>query len=185
MSTLEIFATIFTVLCVILAVKRSTLQYPIGIIGTILYFFVFYNVQLYASAGLQIFFLFVQIYGWWYWLKGDKGKKPKIMNMDGSWITWGCIIGIIFIFSGNLLNTFTNANMARLDSMIFGFSIFAQFLLDRKKIETWFVWAVVNVISIFVYFNQGLMLTGWLYTFLLINTIWGYFEWKKHLNQNP
>lgn len=185
MSTLEIFATIFTVLCVVLAVKRSTLQYPIGIIGTILYFFVFREVQLYASAGLQIFFLFVQLYGWWFWLYGDQGKRPKITTLSkqalAAFLGVGLVVSVLF---GKGLNLFTNANMAVLDSVIFGFSVIAQFFLDRKKIETWFVWAIVNVVSIFVYFGQGLALTGWLYVFLLINTIWGYIEWKKNLNTN-
>lgn len=182
MSVLEIFATIFTVACVILAVKRSTWQYPIGLIGTVLYYFVFQGVQLYASAGLQIFFLFVQLYGWWFWLYGDQGKKPKITNLRPlillTTLVCGLFISTIF---GQVLNHYTNANMAKLDSIIFGFSVIAQFLLDRKKIETWIVWALVNVLSIFVYFGQGLNLTGWLYVGLLINTVWGYIEWKKNL----
>lgn len=186
MSTLEIFATIFTVLCVILAVKRSTWQYPIGLIGTVLYYFVFQKVGLYASAGLQIFFLAVQLYGWWFWLYGDAGKKPKITSISAfTWINilvWGTLASYTL---GEYLNIFTNANMAVLDTFIFGFSVIAQFLLDRKKIETWIVWAIVNMVSIFVYFGQGLMLTGWLYVFLLINTVWGYIEWKKNFNKNP
>jgi nicotinamide mononucleotide transporter len=186
MSTLEIFATIFTVLCVILAVKRSTWQYPVGLIGTILYYFVFQQVQLYASAGLQIFFLLVQLYGWWFWLYGDAGKKPKITTLQTSTLVCILVIGLIVsILAGSILNHFTNANMAKLDASIFGFSVIAQFLLDRKKIETWIVWAIVNVVSIFVYFGQGLVLTGWLYVFLLINTVWGYIEWKKNFNKNP
>ena len=186
MSILEIFATIFTVLCVILAVKRSTWQYPVGLIGTILYYFVFTQVQLYASAGLQIFFLLVQLYGWWFWLYGDAGKKPKITNLRTPILLYTLSIGLVVsVIAGNVLNQFTNANMAKLDSSIFGFSVIAQFFLDRKKIETWIVWAIVNVVSIFVYFGQGLVLTGWLYVFLLINTIWGYIEWKKNLNKDP
>jgi nicotinamide mononucleotide transporter len=56
---LEIAATGFTLVCVILAVKRSLWQFPFGILGTALGFFVFWRAQLYSSAVLQPIFMAV------------------------------------------------------------------------------------------------------------------------------
>lgn len=71
--------------------------------------------------------------------------------------------------------------MASLDAQIFGFSILAQFLLDRKKIESWVIWALVNVVSVYVYFSMGLTMTAILYIGLLLNTVIGYHMWNKEL----
>lgn len=66
-----------------------------------------------------------------------------------------------------------------MDSAIFALSALAQFLLDRKKLETWIVWALVNVLSVFVYASQELWLTTALYCGLLANCAWGWSEWRK------
>ena len=78
MATLEILATAATVAYVLFAVKRSLWQYPVGLLATVLFFFVFLEARLYASTALQVLFAAVQLYGWWYWLRGDHGKRPNM-----------------------------------------------------------------------------------------------------------
>ncbi len=179
MSLLEIFATVTTVLCVLLAVKRNVWNYPIGIVGTIAFFFVFWNAGLVSSAYLQVFFTFVQIYGWWFWLKGDRGAKPIVTTTSPLFL---CSSAVVVLLASACLSVFTSmmgAQMAFLDASIFGLSVLAQFLMDRKKLESWPTWALVNVISIIVYGGQGLWVTTALYAGLLVNTAWGYYEWRK------
>jgi len=178
MSTLEIIATVLTVACVLLANFRSTWQYPIGILGTIAFFFVVWSAQLYANAGLQVFFTAVQFYGWWYWLRGRDGGKPPITRFEPLW--HACLLtAFVSAAAGYFLNLYTDANMATVDALVFGFSVFAQFLLDRKKIETWFVWLGVNVMSVYLYFGAGLYLLAGLYTALAINCFIAYNMWYK------
>lgn len=181
MSLLEIIATVLTVACVLLAVKRNIWTYPIGIVGTVLFFFVFWNAQLYSSAYLQVFFTFVQFYGWWFWLYGDKGSKPRITTTPLYVLGAAVFVTVLGAFSLSTVMTAVGAQMALLDSGIFVLSVIAQFMLDRKKIETWIMWAIVNVISIYVYREQGLIVTALLYLGLLFNTAWGYYEWRKEL----
>lgn len=180
MSLLEILATIVTVACVFLAVKRSTWQYPVGIVGTILFFFVFLNAKLYASAGLQVFFTAVQVYGWWFWLRGYHGKAPPITSWP-HYITVSVVLASLGVglLLAAILNGYTDAKVAGWDSLLFGLSMGAQFLLDRKKLETWIVWGLVNALSVYVYGTQGLTITAWLYAGLFLNAFWGYHEWAK------
>ena len=186
MSPLEIFATIFTVACVGLANIRSTWQYPIGIIGTILFFFVFWKVGLMSSALLQVVFTFVQIYGWWFWLRGDAGSKPKITSflLDKTsnnylWYFGGLAVAIAACFPlGWIMQSF-GAVMSINDACLFTTSILAQFWLDRKKLETWTAWGLVNAGSVYVYANQGLIVTTILYIGLFVNAFVGYYLWKK------
>lgn len=177
MTGLEIIATVLTVACVGLANFRSTWQYPVGILGTVAFFFVVWSAGLFANAGLQVFFLFVQLYGWWYWLYGNKGEKPRITtfgwDMTAAWIV---LSAAIFAFAGNFLG------LLPLDGAVFGLSVFAQFLLDRKKIENWVVWAVVNVASVYLYLGAELYLLAALYAGLLINTGVAFAMWKDELD---
>ncbi len=179
MTWLEVVATVFSAVCVFLAVKRKVISYPIGIVGTIAFFFVFWRIGLYSSAMLQVFFTAVQVYGWWFWLKGDKGAKPLITRVNRNWIIGGVAAALIGGFGLSLITGALGAKMALADAGIFGLSVVAQFFLDRKKLENWIVWIGVNVISIYVYGSQGLALTTLLYVIFLVNAFYGYWEWRK------
>lgn len=182
MQPLEIAATVFTLASVVLAVKRSLWQFPSGIIGTGLGFFVFRDAQLYASAALQPFFIAVLAYGWWYWLKGEKGGRPPIRSTPVWLVLASCLVALAAAAGGAwALDTFTDAQMALPDASIFGLSVVAQILLDRKRIENWPVWVVINLVSVYVYASQGLWLYTGLYVFFFFNAFWGWWEWRREM----
>lgn len=184
MSPLEIAATAFTAACVILGVKQSLWQFPTGLVGTGLFFFVFWNGQLYSSAALQIFFLVVQVYGWWFWLRGTKGHRPPIRSTNPLIVAGFCALALALAAAVAWgLSTWTNAKMALLDACIFGLSVVAQFLLDRKRIENWPVWIAINILSIWVYANQKLWTPTALYVFFFFNAFWGWWEWRKAMRK--
>lgn len=179
---LEIAATVLTLICVILAVKRSLWQFPFGIIGTGLGFFVFWRAQLYSSAVLQPVFIAVQIYGWWYWLKGDSSRPPPIKSTSAWLVAAACLAALgVAAVAAFALQALTDANMAMADAAIFALSIVAQVLLSRKRIETWPVWVAVNAISVYVYASQALWLYATLYAFFFFNAFWGWWEWRREM----
>src|SRR5262245_3562898 len=121
MQPFEIAATLFTLICVILAVKRSLWQFPFGVVGTGLFFFVVWRQQLYANAALQVFFLAVQFYGWWYWMRGDKGARPPIRSMRWPYVIALCAAALALAGLGALaLEAVTDANMPLIDAAVFG-----------------------------------------------------------------
>ncbi len=175
----EPIAVVLTIASVLLAVKRSLWQFPVGIAASSVFLIVFAQSKLYASGALQIVFIAVQIYGWWYWLRGDHGARPKFTSIPALHLIGLCVAaGVLALSGGAALNAFTNAEMATADAGLFGLSIVAQALLDRKIVQTWLVWALVNLLSIWVYGAQGLLMTSLLYLALLANTAWGYWEWR-------
>ncbi|HEX5007440.1 MAG TPA: nicotinamide riboside transporter PnuC [Hyphomonadaceae bacterium] len=179
---LEIAATLLTLICVVLAVKRNLWQFPTGIAGTALGFFVFWHARLYSSAALQPVFIAVQIYGWWYWLRGEDQQRPRIKSTSPAIVAGACLVALgVAAAAAWALDTFTNANMALADATIFALSIVAQVLLSRKRIENWPVWIVINAISVFVYASQALWLYTALYVFFFFNAFWGWWEWRKEM----
>lgn len=182
MNPLEILAAILIVACVLLAVHRSLWQYPIGIAGTLLYVYIFAEARLYSSAALNVFFTLAQFYGWWFWTRGAKGGAPKITTWPWLMLAGVTVAGLaIAALLATLLTYFTDAALPLADSIIFGLSVAAQFLLDRKKIENWMLWGVVNALSVIVYAQQGLWPTAALYAGLFFNVFYGWHEWRKEL----
>lgn len=182
MSFLELLAAALTVISVALATRRHVALYPVGLLATGLYFFVFLDARLYSSAALQVYFTALQVYGWWFWLRGDRGGRPLIGNW--SWTAVALLLvpaAAATVAISALLGLFTDAALPLADSGILTLSVLAQFLLDRKQVKTWPVWVVVNLLSIWVYGTSGLWPTAVLYGVLLVNAFYGWWSWARAL----
>ena len=180
-DAIEVAATILTVACILLGTARSLWQYPVGVASTTLFFFVVYGAHLYANAGLQIFFLAMQFYGWIYWLRGGpERRKPRITEFGLTRMAlWIVIAVLLSLVGGMILNRFTSAAMAGLDAIVFGLSVLAQFMLDRKKIENWIVWGIVNAASVWLYGSRGLWMFAALYAGLFLNSFVAWWLWRR------
>ncbi|MEQ1781133.1 MAG: nicotinamide riboside transporter PnuC [Hyphomonadaceae bacterium] len=177
---IELAATLVTLACVILGVKRSLWQFPVGIVGTAIFFVSVWQGQLYANAALQVFFVGVQFYGWWYWLNGADGRRPPIRSTDPRLITIACAGALVAAIAMSMIMTnWTPWATTIIEACTFTFSVVAQFLLDRKRVETWWVWIFVNVLSVYLYASAGKWLFTALYVFFFFNAFWGWWEWRK------
>lgn len=192
-SWMEILAVLMTIGSVFGAVKLKIAQYPIGILATILYSFVFIDAKLYSSLALNIYFTVIQLYGWYFWSFGGTKvtskatlalREPPIGNW--SWMTiapWGCAAIVASGITSYFVAKYLNGSSALLDAGILSASILAQFLLDRKQLKSWNIWMVCNVLSVTVYgFQQHLVVSGILYAVLLINAFYGLTVWKREYN---
>lgn len=184
MDPLEIAATALTLACVVLAVKRNLWQFPTGILGTGLGFFVFWKAGLVSSAILQPIFIAVQIYGWWFWLRGANNARPIIRSTPIAIVLAACAIAVTVAAAGAwALDTWAGATMALPDAVILTLSIVAQCLLSLKRVETWPIWIAINALSVFVYGSQQLWLYTALYFFFFFNAFWGWWEWRKEMRE--
>ena len=79
---LEFFGLVFGLLAVWYLIKQSILTWPAGIIYVLISFVIFWKIQLYGDLILHIFFLVLNIYGWYYWLRGKKIMKKNYLLPD-------------------------------------------------------------------------------------------------------
>src|SRR5688572_32962600 len=77
MSYLEFFGTIAGAVAVWLSAKTNIWSWPIGLINVTLFFFLFYQVQLYPDMFLQLFFFVTNIVGWWRWKHPEKEEEDR------------------------------------------------------------------------------------------------------------
>lgn len=75
--------------------------------------------------------------------------------------------------------TYTDAAAPYADAYVVVTSLIAQWLMARKKIESWFFWISVDVVAIGVYLYKSLYVTTGLYSVFLFMAITGYFAWRK------
>lgn len=176
LNWLEVLAVLTSYASTYLCVVERRINYPIGAISSAAYAFLFMQSGLFASAVLNAYLAPTLVYGWLRWRK-DNNKRP-VTHVALRWVPVYLATAAIGYFGASLISNALGGTMAWTDSVILAGTVLAQFLLDNKKLENWWVWAVVNVFAIYTYWTVGLPLVAFQYVFFLANTIYGYITWK-------
>src|SRR4051812_31069256 len=76
-SYLEFFGMLTGIVAVLLSAMANVWSWPIGLVNVALFFFLFFQVQLYPDMFLQIFFFVTNAIGWWRWTHPKEGEEDK------------------------------------------------------------------------------------------------------------
>ncbi|RDV07156.1 nicotinamide riboside transporter PnuC [Sphingorhabdus pulchriflava] len=181
MSGLEIAAVLLGIANILLIIRRSVWNYPFAIAMVSLYFVIFRDAKLYSDAGLQIFFLAVNAFGWWSWHRNraDRGEI-FVERLDGQSLLYWIFGSLLAIAAwGTFMATNTDASYPYWDAAVAMLSVAGQILMTRRYLENWHWWIAVNAISIPLYLVKDLYLTAGLYALFLVLAIAGLVEWRK------
>jgi len=182
MTPLEIAAVSTSFACTYLCNIQSRMNYPLGMITTALYAWLTFDAGLLGSAALNIYLVPVLAYGWFRWGK-DKSTRP-VAHLNAWYIPIYLILTVIVWIFCSVIVTSLGGQLGPWDTAILVLSVLAQLLLDNKKLETWIIWVLVNLVALYVYSTQGLWLVTAQYVFFLINTSIGWMEWRRIYAKN-
>lgn len=187
LTDIENIGVFFGFICVYLTVKENIWCWPTGIVNIVCFIILFLDNGLYGQVFLQFFFLVVSIYGWYQWLHGGKNKgRLEVSRLTRrQWFLFSTITVIFTLVAGFGLHYFAGEEVAYLDAIITGLSCVAQYLMARKKLESWLAWIIVNILSVGMFAYTGLYKTALLYLVFLILASKGFFEWKKNYRPEP
>lgn len=181
MTPIEIAAVLLGIANIVLIIRRSVWNYPFAIVMVSLYFVIFRDAKLYSDAGLQIFFVAVNAYGWWSWHRNkvDAGEivvEELTSNGFGAWIAGSILATLAW---GLIMTNHTDASYPFWDAGVAMLSVVGQILMTRRLIENWYWWIAVNIMSIPLYILKELYLTAGLYALFLVLAVAGLVEWRK------
>jgi nicotinamide mononucleotide transporter len=161
------------------------MTWPFGIATSVLYAFVFHASRFYAGMGLQIYYVAMSVYGWYFWLKGirpDASKELPVSKITTRQIGWSVVLFLIsFISIFFFLSLRTDSPVPLMDALTTSLSIVATWMLARKILENWLIWIIANLFSIGLYIFQNLWPTVLLFGAYEILAIYGYFQWKRSM----
>lgn len=184
-SLLEVAGVISGLLCVYLAAKNIIWNWPLAIISVSIYIFIFYDSHLFADMGLQVYFLAINIYGWYFWShKPSSETKTPVTSIKQREVILSALAIVIFTFLlGSILYNHTIASYPYLDSFCTACSIVAQFFMARKVLQNWLLWVFVDAIYVGIYIFKELHLTAVMYAIYIVIALIGYFDWKKEFKK--
>ncbi|MEA1064466.1 nicotinamide riboside transporter PnuC [Erwinia sp. HR93] len=209
-SWIEAIGTLAGLICIWLASYEKLINYLFGIINVVLFAVIFFQIQLYASLLLQLFFFGANVYGWYAWSRQSQQQallKIRWLSRPAAMI-WGggSILAIALVATGidPLFAWLSRATLAILhafginvaapvlapdafpfwDACMMVLSIVAMILMTRKYVENWLLWAVVNVISIGIFALQGVWVMALEYLILLFIALNGCRVWIKSAREH-
>lgn len=181
MSAIEIIAVVFGLFCVGLTVRQNIWCWPTGLVQVALYIVIFYQAKLYSDVILHVIYVFLQFYGWYHWMYGNRDKQqiPVTVLSSRQRLTWIGVAGTGTLAWGAFMASYTDASLPYGDAFTTVTSLVAQWLMARKKLESWLFWIAVDVIAVGIYWIKELQLTSGLYAVFLVLATLGFFAWQK------
>ncbi len=178
-SPLEAWAVISGALCVWLTVVQSIWNFPFSLVSCGLFFELFREINLPGDMYLQLFFIALSLHGWYWWMVGGE-KRNELPVSRAPILDWFVVLAIVTLGTPILIYYVTGKGSAPfLDAYTTAGSVAAQFLLNRKRIETWFLWILVDVIYVPLYVFKGVNLTAILYGAFLVMCVFGLRDWWR------
>lgn len=192
---LNVIASVSGILCVIMSAKGRLSTFFYGIIQVLSYGYICLHKQYYGEVGLQIVFGIFQFIGLYTWIRNmhiaNEMKKTEEVDTKGlkinQWAITGVITVIVYIAGSYYLQKF-GSKQPWVDGMSVALSLVGQTLMTLRFKEQWFFWIAVNFVSITLWV-RGMILAGgidatgvtmaFMWIGFLINSVYGYFYWKK------
>jgi nicotinamide mononucleotide transporter len=204
---IEVFGAVTGILYVFLEIKQNLWLWPIGIITSAVYIWVFFTGKLYADTSLQGYYLVISVLGWYWWIrkksgrmgdrsgteipqsgreKGRKGENErlKVTRIDlKTGIVLAAVLCALYFILWFVLSHLTDSPVPAADSFITSLSIVATWMLARKIYEHWYLWIVVDAFASVLFITRHLYPTVILYIVYCAMSFAGLIEWKKSLTK--
>lgn len=183
-NTYEFIGTWSGLVCVWLSRTRNILCWPWGIVSAAALGMFFSQIGLPGQQWLNWgYFLIIQIWAWPYWAFGGKNKTElPVTTLTGK----GRVLATLAIIAGTgavflAIDTIAPGSAHPvLDALVVAASVVAQFLLGRKKVESWLLWlGPVNLVSIVLFVLVGAYTVAALYVAFFVHALFALRTWSR------
>ncbi|HEX7494972.1 MAG TPA: nicotinamide riboside transporter PnuC, partial [Bacteroidales bacterium] len=68
---IEVFGAVTGIIYVFLEIRQTIWLWPVGILTSAVYIWIFFTSKIYADMSLQVYYLAISILGWYWWARGE------------------------------------------------------------------------------------------------------------------
>lgn len=201
-NIVEVFGAATGIAYVILEIRRNIFLWPLGILTSAVYIYIFGTNGFYAGMVLQGYYVVISIYGWYKWQgarsmltnevrqsreaggHGEEGSETAVQTdikrIDRKTALMCLVIALgLWGFLWFSLDRWTDSPVPLWDGLITSLSVVATWMLTRKYLEQWYVWIVANAIALIVYLAMEMYPTAVLFGVYSVMAVIGLNTWRK------
>lgn len=193
----EIIGNLFGFASAIGGLKRRVWAWPIGIIGNVILFTVFFGVAfassrhpLYGQAARQVFFIITSVYGWWRWNESRKLRAHDAPAITPRWATMRERAGylatwVVGVLVCQQIFAMVGAGWPAprwyywTDAWIFMGSIIATYAMARGWNDFWLCWIGVDLVGVPLLWHSEYYPSAVLYAVYGGLVIYGFIVWLR------
>ena len=184
MSHWEYIAVGLSMAYLLLAIKESLWCWPAAFFSTLIYTIMYWNGALLMESLLNFYYIYIAVFGLVVWRKCKAEKlniKSWSINRHAVLISLTTVAAITI---GYVMQNYTHADFAYLDSFTTCFAVVTTYLVAKKVLENWLYWIVIDAASMYLYYEKGYYPTLALFIFYTIMAAWGFKTWYEEYEQS-
>ena len=191
MDIMEIFTLVTGVIYIVLEIRQKNFMWVVGIFTSLAAMWVFFRQGLYASFGLNTYYLITAFIGLWQWGKDKKMLSAENVSQSGDdvihlnrltlkTVVVSALVSVAGTFALAWVMELLENPMSYLDAAVAVLSAVATWWLVRSYIAQWWIWILADTLSTILCATQGMWWMTALYAAYTLSAIYGYVHWKKH-----
>ena len=182
-QAIEIFAAVTGVLYVVLEILQKNSMWVVGILTGAACAFSFGVQQVWASMGLNIYYMVISVVGLIRWKKAREAVEEgeiHLCPLPRKVGVWSVVL--FYVGSLVLIQVLRTAGDAQsfLDGTATMLSVIATWWLAQSYLEQWLLWILADILSTILCMVTGQYAMALMYLAYTASAIYGYFHWKKH-----
>ncbi len=182
LAAIEVFAFVTGIAYVVLEILQKNAMWVVGILTGAACAYSFAVQHLYASMGLNIYYVFMSVWGLVQWRRDSQASEGQIHLSQPSrkvlWFSLLALIGGTALLAGPL--QVLGDRMSWLDALVTVLSAVGTWWLARSYPQQWLVWIVADTLSTVLCLSNGMYWMSVLYVVYTASAVYGYHHWKKN-----
>ena len=187
---MEIFTLVTGVIYIILEIRQKNFMWVVGVFTSLAAMWVFFRQGLYASFGLNTYYLITAFIGLWQWRRDKRklsaedaapaGDAVHLNRLPMKTVVTSALAAGAGTFALAWVMEMLENPMSYLDAAVTVLSVVATWWLVRSYIAQWWIWIIADALSTILCASQGLWWMTALYAAYALSAVYGYIHWKRH-----
>lgn len=167
---------------VCLTAQGRLVSFAFGFAQVFTYTYICLRAHLYGEVAINVYYFATMIYGVYLWRRRMEPTTNRLITRRLSWRVWSVLIIAIAAFSAAIgygLAHYTDDPTPYMDSFTTVVAVVAQVLMILAYRDQWFLWFVVDIVSMVMWIYVGNYCMAAQYAFWCINCLYGYVRWTQ------
>lgn len=181
-QAIEIFALVTGIVYVVLEILQKNAMWVVGILTGAACAFEFAVTHVWASMGLNLYYVAMSVVGLIQWRKASGQVEEGDIHLQKVSLKAGILSAVLFTAGTAVMIPVLKATgdpAPFLDAIAVMLSVVGTWWLAQSYLEQWLIWIVADVLTTTLCLTTGQYWMAALYLVYIGSAVYGYFHWKS------
>ena len=189
LQAIEIFAFVTGILYIVLEIGQKNAMWIIGILTGVACAWSFGVQTLWASMGLNLYYVGMSVWGLWQWRRDSRLLSERSAKEDGAAIhlrrpgrrvlAASAVLAVVGSAGLIALLHLLGDKESAMDAVVAVLSAVATWWLAKSYPQQWLVWIFADLLSAVLCLTVGMYWMALLYAAYTASAVYGWFHWTR------